>query len=137
MQQIPKEVAFFKHSYLVFVHQERNKVIFTVYLLPMQLNESTRHALFPSRKCYLKVRKKDKKPTHPKARALVNNFLSHICLFFQNLMYTMLKDLNICQMAVKPKHTKQQIIYPVEAKLCLMPVFPSPFYVHEGLDLAH
>ena len=64
MQQIPKEVAFFKHSYLVFVHQERNKVIFTVYLLPMQLNESTRHVLFPSRKCYLKVRKKDKN-THP------------------------------------------------------------------------
>ena len=75
----------FKHSCPVFRPsiKKRSKL----YRIPMQLIVSRRPALFPSQKCYTKVRKKTKKLTHQKACALVKSCFFCIRLFSLNCMY--------------------------------------------------
>ena len=58
----PQRGCIFKHFYLVFRPSIKKRSKF--YRIPMQLNEFRKPALFPSRKCYINLRKIDKN-THP------------------------------------------------------------------------
>ena len=60
----PQRGCVFKHSYLVLRPSIKKRSKF--YRIPMQLNESRRPALFPSRKCYINERKIDKNTNPPK-----------------------------------------------------------------------
>ena len=84
VQQIPNEVVFLK---ILLIFRPSLKKRCKLYRIPMQLIKSRRPALFPSRNCYIKLRKIDKNTHPPKVTRSGKQLFFRIRLISPNRMY--------------------------------------------------